>query len=101
MKNTLGSQKLEQNRAEVISMAQAGKSYTQLAKHFSVARTVVRYTMDKWRSEDPDIHIPSRKADQFDYGNGVESTQRAADKRFVKSLALAFKRGDHLPRASA
>jgi hypothetical protein len=33
----------------------------------------------------------------FDKDRETEARQRAADKRFVYALALAFQRGDHLP----
>jgi hypothetical protein len=50
-----------------------------------------------WQKDLGRSDLANQYANGFDKDRETEARQRAADERFVHSLALAFQRGDHLP----
>ncbi|MFO0203817.1 MAG: hypothetical protein ACK528_11885 [Alphaproteobacteria bacterium] len=50
-----------------------------------------------WQKDLGRSDLANQYANGFDKDREAEARQRAADERFVYALALAFKRGDHLP----
>jgi DNA-binding NarL/FixJ family response regulator len=70
----------------IIRMYEAGIPKAQIARSLDVSISAVKNATNKLK--------PSNDCHQ---GVGEKSVQAARDQRFVRALALAFQRGDHLP----
>lgn len=68
----------------------------KLGRDEKVIRERARMLGVPWQKDLGRSALTSQYASGFDKDRETEARQRAADKRFVYALALAFQRGDHL-----
>lgn len=99
-------------RELVVSMHKAGKTNGQIRQATGLSRGTIGGHLDRWRKEERfknscthqfKPYAPSmveRSAPTFDKDRDAESRHRENDRRFVRELAKAFQRGDHLPKGT-
>ena len=63
-----------------------------------VVRERARFLNIAWQKDLGRSVLVNQYANGFDKDRDAKAKQREADQRFVYALALAFQRGDHLPK---
>lgn len=82
--------------ATVVALYERGLTYNQIASKLGVTRGTVGGHLKRWR-ETLTRPVTSYRVNPQSFDGADDARQRMSDRKFVRALALAFQRGDHLP----
>lgn len=87
-----------ENRDRVVSLFLRGLTYSQIARSTGITLSTVKRHLEAWRRDGEQSEAVRRQPVRIVEG-AEDARQIEADRRFVRALALAFGRGDHLSKA--